>query len=321
MSLPQSVRFSAAALLAAACLVLTTPARAALIAHWTFDAASLSTDGGGNIIGAADQTGNHNATLGTGVGSATVANGGPTFNSNTIPGTNSIAGKFGEALTLTGLNTAAAGGGQYLMFPQLYEIMSTAAPAGYTISMWINTTTTNAQQFTLLGSWGNAAAATGKSRFTYGYGFQFASGTPQMRAQGRNGESSGDIYARAVSTAGLNNGSWHMLTWTFDTASGVLLSYFDGVQVDSFTSGQAVKQMLDSSSALGTFGLKGDSGNFLNGTVSFDEVRVYNSVLGPAGIAGLFAANQVPEPATLAFAVAGLVGLVSLRRRMPARLY
>src|SRR5687768_752869 len=57
------------------------------IAHWSFDSGTLTLeDGSGNIIGARDQTGNHNATLGAGLGSASAANGGPTFNSNPIPG-------------------------------------------------------------------------------------------------------------------------------------------------------------------------------------------------------------------------------------------
>lgn len=315
MSLRQGAVFSAAALVAVVGATFHSPVHAALIAHWSFDTASLSTDVDGNITGAADATGNHNAVLGTGVGSASAANGGPTFTSNGIPGANSIAGKFGQGLTLQGFNNFAGGGGQFLMFPELLEIMSTAAPAGYTVSMWINTTTTAAHQFTLLGSWGNAAAATGKSRFTYGYGFQFASGVPQMRAQARFGATSGDIYARAVSTAGLNNGDWHMLTWTFDTSSGVLRSYFDGVEVDMFTSAAATLQMLDSSSALGTFGLKGDSGNFINGSVSLDEVQVYNHIVNAGGVRSLFNSNVIPEPAAAGLAALAAFAPLSTRRR------
>src|SRR6187551_817895 len=91
-----------------------TAGYAGMIAHWSFDANTLSQDGGGNIIGAADEGGSHNASLGAGVGSASVANGGPTFNSNTIPSTNSVPGQFGEGLTLTGSNNFAGGGGQFL---------------------------------------------------------------------------------------------------------------------------------------------------------------------------------------------------------------
>src|SRR3954454_3967781 len=88
----------------AALSLWATAGHAGMIAHWSFDANTLSQDGGGNIIGAADEGGNHNASLGAAVGSASVANGGPTFNSNTIPAGNSVAGQFGEALTLNGFN-------------------------------------------------------------------------------------------------------------------------------------------------------------------------------------------------------------------------
>src|SRR4029079_7767596 len=147
-----------------------------ILSHWSFDANTLSTDGSGNITGAAEETGSHNASLGSGVGSATVAQGGPTFNSNTIPGTNSVTGQFGEALTLTGSNTAASGGGQFLMFPNLTELMQSGCAPRYTVSLWLKTTTTNTQSFTVLSDWGNSAMNPG--RFAYGWGFQFTSGNP-----------------------------------------------------------------------------------------------------------------------------------------------
>ncbi len=165
----------------AACAVMVlgvAVGHAGVLAHWSFDTPTLSTDGSGNITGAADETGNHNAALGSGVGSGT----GNPYTSNTIPGTNSIAGQFGQGLTLTGFNTLAAGGGQFLTFPNLSELMTANSAPGapsYTISYWINTTTTNSQQFTVLGDWGNAGTNPGK--FAYGFGFQFASGVAQMR--------------------------------------------------------------------------------------------------------------------------------------------
>src|SRR5262249_47847959 len=119
-----------------------TTAKAGLISHWSFDANTLSHDGSGNITGASEDTGHHNASLGTGVGSATVAQGGPTFNSNTIPGSNSVAGKFGDGLTLSGSDTAAGGGGQFLMFPNLTELMTANSGPGapsYTVSYWLKT--------------------------------------------------------------------------------------------------------------------------------------------------------------------------------------
>src|SRR3954468_9655091 len=70
------------------------------VAHWTFDTSSLTTDGGGNIVGAADFTGNHNMVSGSGVGTGA----GNPYTSNPIPGGNSVGGQFGQGLRLTGFN-------------------------------------------------------------------------------------------------------------------------------------------------------------------------------------------------------------------------
>src|SRR5262249_2660931 len=152
------------------------------------------------------------------------------------------------------------------------------------------------QNQTLLSDWGNAAGNPG--RFTYAFGTNFNAATPQMRAQTRfNTGTTGngtDIYARAANTntpAPMNNGNWHMLTWTFNTSSGQFLSYYDSVLVDTFNSTQTNFNMVRSSSTLGTLGLKGDSGNFLNGTFSFDEAWVFNGALSQAQITDLYNTN------------------------------
>jgi hypothetical protein len=300
---------------------IMSQAHAATIAHWSFDTSSLTTDGSSNIVGASDSTGNHNATIGMGVGSANgTTQGGPQFDSNPIPGSNSIAGRYGQGLTLMGFNNNDGGRGQFLEFPNLTELMTAASAPGapsYSVSYWINTTTTNAHQFTVLGDWGNAA--TNPGRFTYGYGFQFSSGVAQMRGQTRfntSGSGNGtDIYARPVSTAALNNGSWHMLTWTFDTSNGQLKSYFDGTLVDTFNSAATNFNMIASSSPVGTFGLKGDSGNFINGTISLDEVWVFNELLSDGAVRSLYNNNAIPEPACALLAVFGLALGALLRRR------
>jgi hypothetical protein len=304
-------------------LTFVTQAHAATIAHWSFDSSTLTTDGTGNLVGASDATGNHNATIGMGVGSANgTTQGGPTFDSNPIPGSNSIAGKFNQGLTLTGFNNNDGGRGQFLEFPNLTELMTANSAPGspsYTVSYWINTTTTNAHQFTVLADWGNAA--TNPGRFTYGYGFQFNNNVPRMRGQARfntSGTGNGtDIYARAnVNNPTLNDGNWHMLTWTFDTTTGALKSYFDGSLVDTFQSTAANFNMIASSSPVGTFGLKGDSGNFINGTIALDEAWVFTDLLSDGAVRSLYNNNLIPEPASAAMVVLGALVLSSgLRRR------
>jgi Concanavalin A-like lectin/glucanases superfamily len=280
-------------------LLMATAAHAqTTIAHWSFDTATLATDGSGNITGAADSTGNHNATNTVPSGSGT----GSPHTSQVIPGANSIAGKFAQGLTLSG-GGATANGGQFLTYPILSELMTAASAPGapnYSVSYWINTTTTNQHQFTVMSNWGNSAANPG--RFTYAFGFNVAGGVPLMRGQSRFNDGTTpangtDIFARPVpsGTSPLNDGNWHMMTWTFNTTSGQLISYFDGAQVDSFTSGAANFNMVLSSSTIGSFGLKGDdnANPFINGSYSLDEAWVYNGVLTAQQVGGLFSANDI----------------------------
>jgi hypothetical protein len=274
-------------------LVSTTSRAQTTIAHWSFNTPSL-TISGGNITGAADSTGVHNA-----VTAQSGSGGGCPCTTNPIPAANSIAGQFGQGLTLTGSNNVAGGGGQFLTYPILDELMTASSAPGapnYTVSYWINTTTTNSHQFTLLSDWGNSA--TNPGRFTYGYGIQFTGGVAQMRAQARfntTGAGNGtDIIARAVNAAAVNDGTWHMLTWTFDTTSGALTSYLDATPLETFNSAAANFNMILSSSPIGTIGLKGDSGNFINGTVSLDEMYVFNGALSQEQITELFQTNTPP---------------------------
>jgi len=281
------------------------------VAHWSYDTPTVTVLNG-NISGIADSTGNHNASPGSNLGSATAANGGPTFNSNPIPSANSVAGKFGQSLTLTGFNNFAGGGGQFLMFPELTEIMQANAAPSYTISMWINTLNSSFQGFAGLSDWGNSATTPG--RYSYGFG---PNSPTQIRAQTRfnNGSATGaDIFARTPTTASLNDGNWHMLSWTFDTSAGIIKSYFDGSPVESFTSVATSFQMVTSSSSFGTLGLKGDSGNFINGSITFDEMYVFRGVATDTEIQGLFSNNAIPEPNSVALVGMGALFLSARRR-------
>ena len=199
------------------------------------------------------------------------------------------------------------------MFPELTELMAASAPSSYTVSMWIKTLNTNFSGFAGLSSWGNSA--TNPGRFSYGFG---PNTTTQMRAQARfdNGSTNGgDIYARSATTPTLNDDNWHMLLWTFDTSNGTLQSYFDGALVDTFTSTVASFQMINGSSTLGSLGLKGDTGTFINGSISWDEIRVFRGVATDAEVQNLFALNVVPEPASVCLVAVGALLCAASRRR------
>ena len=282
---------------------------AAVIAHWSFDSGTLTTDGT-NITSVADATGNHNAAPGTGGTGGT----GNQYVSAAFPvATSSVAGQYGQSLRFNGDN--------FLLFNNLTELMAANGAPSYSVSMWAKTETVGGgtgSAYATLSNWGNAPSTAGETRFTYAFGMSSAT---QIRAQTRfdnDTTNGGDIFNRNVTTpVAPNNGNWHMLSWTFDTTSGVITTYFDGAQVEQFTSAATSFAMANSSSSVGGMGIKGDSGTFLPAGVHLDEVWVMNQVLSPAEIQSLFSTNAIPEPTSLAVLGLGGLGLLARRRGRP----
>lgn len=220
--------------------------------------------------------------IGANVGGANGISG--TRNSTAIPSSQSVTGAFGQGLVLTGDGAS----GNFLMFPNLTELMQADAPTGYTASMWVKTTSSTFQPYASgLADWGNAS---GGNRFSYAFGVNSSS---QLRGQARWGASGGnDIYARTPTTT-VNDGNWHMFTWTFDAGAGVLKTYINGSLQDTYTSTATNLQMLDSSSLIGTLGLKNDTGGFINGTMTFDEIWVFDGILDAGQIGNLYTNNSL----------------------------
>jgi hypothetical protein len=257
----------------------------------------LTTDGGGNIVGVGEATSVHNATVGNG----------------TFVSTDSVTGQFGQGLRFNGDNN--------LVFPNLTELMQSNGAPSYTVSMWIQWPAAavapgGATPFATLGNWGNGPAGTAgvNSRFTYGFGPNAAT---SIRGQTRYaaGASGTDIYARTTNTAAVNNGVWHMMTWTFNTSSGALNVYYDGAFVETFNSAAASFQLSDSTSATASMGLKADNNTFLTGDVRLDEVWVLTQILSADEVQSLFTSNAIPEPTGIALLGAGVMGLLGRRRR------
>ena len=89
--------------------ISTHASYAGTIAHWSFDATDITTDGSGNILTAADATSAHNAT--TEIGGTGVS-------------INSVAGIFGQAANFNNANQngQSQSNNAWMSFPQLTEI-------------------------------------------------------------------------------------------------------------------------------------------------------------------------------------------------------
>jgi hypothetical protein len=304
----RSLTYLAGAFLAAAS---AGAAHGAVVAHWSFDSGTLSNDGT-NITAVGEQTGNHNASPGTGGTGGTT---GTSFVSAAFPlATSSVAGQHGQALRFAGNN--------FLLFNNLTELMAASGAPNYTVSMWVKTETnggTIGSGFAHLSNWGNQPSTnTTPTRFTYSWGPATAT---QMRGQTRSQAASGvtgtDIYGRQITTGGTHNdANWHMYTWTFDTTSGALSSYFDGTLVETFTATAANKTMANSNSAVGGLGIKADSGAFLPAGVVMDEVWVFNQILTGPEVMLLRTTNAIPEPTSLALLGLGGLALAARRKRI-----
>jgi hypothetical protein len=268
-------------------------ARAQVIAHWSFNSQS----GGGY----ADQTGNHNATIVTnGTGAIT-----------------SVPGVFGNAASFNNGTGTQATNNAYMTIPQLSEI---AGPSGtsFSVAAWVQTTNATSNN-PVLADWGTAATT---NRFTYWFSSNNSGTASQPRAQFRSSNNPNtDIVARQATT-NVADGAFHDIAWTWDKPSKTLLTYVDGALVDTFTSAQAVVDILQSDSLLGMIGRKSDTNNFFVGNL--DELWVFNRPLTATEVSRLFSANTispVPEPTSLALlGVAAAGALVRWRRRGGSRL-
>jgi hypothetical protein len=299
---------------AAAGLLFCTSSAYGAIAHWSFDAATITTDADG-IVTAADQTGNHNATRvknGTGVN------------------VTSVAGQFGEAADYNNGFGAQATNNASFSFPQLYEIMGATA-GDFSVAAWAKVPDNGATAWDdnpILIDWGNAP--TGTNRFTYWFQLDNVDTNAALRprAQIRNSNSPPsatniDIIATTLSsaqagTAGgptvFDDGVWHHLAWTWTKSTGEMRFYTDGVLRHTQTSTQplANRDLLISDSPVGALGGKRDNNRFFRGAM--DEVWVFGKAINAAEVLLLQTTNaNVPEPSSLILAAMSLLALRAVR--------
>ena len=266
-----------------------------IFAHWSFDSDSLTKDGSGNITGVLDSTGNHNATVGSG----------------TFLSTDSVVGQFGEGLRFNGDNHL-----EYPILIGIGEVQWRAQLHSFDVgSMAQRDRSRPVPRHSKQCRTGETAV---RERMASTLDLLMPSGRPERYAEcadklvTRPAPNGTDIYARTVTTPSVNDGSWHMLTWTFDTTSGALDSYFDGAHIQTFNSAAANFQMADSTSAVGAFGFKADNSLYLTGDTRLDEITVFDGALDQGQITNLFQ-NPIGPPTALTLRVDPVNGHVLLR--------
>ena len=264
-----------------------------VIAHWSFDAATLSTSGG-NITNVADSTGNHDAFVSPTAGN--YADNTPII-SATFPVADSVAGQFGEGLRFNGDN--------YLVFSNLSELQYTAGGSDYTVSMWVKWLSGSGpggeDRYNILSSWGNgpAGGAGNDSSHPFAFGVngaaQFALDVQYPVGADAEGERIINEQTGGLTPA-INDGNWHMITWTFNITSGELRTYYDGVFQEAVTSTAPSFIMADNTSPTATIGLKGDTAQILNADTYLDEIWVIGGVLDSNEVAQLYTENVLFSP-------------------------
>ena len=102
----------------------------------------------------------------------------------------------------------------------------------------------------------------------------------------------GTTTTLADSSVNLSTGTWYLATATYDSATGAMRLYLDGVEVASTT--HAVGGALDTNPAVPVaLGANGTAERFFNGIL--DDVRIYNRALGASEIQGYYDASA-PQP-------------------------
>jgi hypothetical protein len=291
--------------------IWATVSHAGTIAHWSFDAADITTDGSGNILTAADSSGNHNATTVIGGTGASIT---------------TATGQFGAAASFVNLanNVNQATNNAWMSFPQLTEI---AGPTGgsFTVAAWVNGANTTGNN-TVLADWGNAAANT--NRFTYWFDLSNVDSATRNRPRGQLRAANSpiaptniDIISQTVSngpagTPPNNSGiinvmdsTWHHVAWVWDKPNKTLKIYIDGLEALSAVSGQSGSNLdiLPSASNVGAIGRKGDNNRYFSGLM--DELWVTNFAMSPAEVNGLRTANLIPEPSAVWLVALAIIGL------------
>jgi len=277
--------------------MLAPAARAEVIAHWSFDAGTVTTDAGGKVTSAADSSpvARHASTVANGSGAIS-----------------STPAQFGAGITFSNAPNMQATNNAYMSFANLTELMG-ASGGDYSIAAWFTTPNTSSSN-TILADWGNAPPNT--HRFDYWFSVtNFGSVRGQARAANAPPDPATiDIYGFNIGS-GYNDNDWHHAVWTWNKTARRFRTYIDGGLAASVVVNPASVDLMVSDSPIGTIGRKGDTHEYFVG--SLDEVWVFSEELSGGNVFGLHAFNDptvTPEPASLA-ALATLAPLALRRPR------
>ncbi|MEX2186486.1 MAG: LamG-like jellyroll fold domain-containing protein [Pirellulales bacterium] len=154
--------------------------------------------------------------------------------------------------------------------------------ASFTVAMFVNADALSAGCCTALLA--NDSWAAGKLHVNLS-----AAGVPEAAI---NGNPTGAWGASGVVPV---NGTWVHLAYTYDSATGVMTPYINGVAGTPGTGG-VVTAVGSGGMNIGAWDTTGGNtqDRFLNGRI--DELRVYGGALSPAEIAALAAAGGAPSP-------------------------
>ena len=177
--------------------------------------------------------------------------------------------------------------------------MPAGVPIGnssFTIAAWVKTSAVGSRQTII--SWGSQATGQYNGFRTGDNQDVNSPGEPQSLVQFDWGGPGYDV-ARACT---IDDGQWHHVAMTYDSAAAVKQLYLDGLALGAPEPANA---------------LNVQSQNFMVGaTVSYglyftgqiDDLRVYNNALSGAEISTL---ASVPEPSTILLLTTGLIGLLA----------